>query len=265
MIEHLGPYQLGPNDENQGIYTGDALQMLTELPANSIDGLVTDPPYSSGGMFRSDRTASTRNKYAKTETFKKYPLFEGDSRDQRSYSLWCSLWLSECWRAIKPGGIAMVFTDWRQYPTMSDAFQAGGFVWRGVFVWNKTEAARPIKGRFRSQAEFVLWGSKEGMKEAVTECLPGVFTKSVNAQEKYHQTGKPVELMALLLRILAPGMMIIDPFAGSGSTLVAAKICGLRYIGFEINETYATLARERVRQTSFPLFTMEQEEQRQLL
>ncbi len=251
----LGPYLLGPNDTPEnGIYTGDSLRLLAGLPSNSFDGLITDPPYSSGGQFRSDRVLQTNLKYAVTGTVKTYPTFEGDSRDQRSYAFWCSLWLAECWRIVKPGGVAMVFTDWRQYPIMSDAFQAGGFVWRGAFVWNKTEAARPSKGRFRAQAEFVLWGSKEKILQHTLECLPGVFTKAVNSAEKYHQTGKPVELMALLLRVLAPGMIVLDPFAGSGSTLVAAKARGLQYIGLEINDGYAALARERVRNTQPPLF-----------
>ena len=261
MTNHLGPYLLGPNDTPEnGIYTGDALHVLREIPDNSVDGMVTDPPYSSGGQFRSDRANTTRSKYAQTETMKEYPLFEGDSRDQRSYGFWCSLWLSECWRIVRPGGIAMAFSDWRQYPVMSDAFQAGGFVWRGVFVWDKTEAARPIKGRFRAQAEFVLWGTKESMAEAVETCLPGVYTKAVNSSEKYHQTGKPLEVMEILLQIFAPGMIVLDPFAGSGSTLVAAKMCGLRYLGFDINEAYRIIARERLAAIPPPLFVPEPEQ-----
>jgi len=144
---------------------------------------------------------------------------------------------------------------------MADALQAGGFIWRGTFVWDKTEAARPSKGRFRAQAEFVLWGTKESFAEFVEICLPGVYTKAVNPNKKYHQTGKPTALMESLLRIFASGMTVLDPFIGSGSTLVGAVLRGLEYLGFEINETYADIARRRVRETQPPWFTLEPEQQ----
>ncbi|MCZ5321894.1 hypothetical protein O5699_04105 [Escherichia coli] len=54
----------------------------------------------------------------------------------------------------------MVFSDWRQLPALTDAFQAGGVLWRGLVVWDKTQASRaPHTGYFRHQAEYVVWGS----------------------------------------------------------------------------------------------------------
>ena len=70
-----------------------------------------------------------------------------------------SLWLTQAYRVLQPGAPACVFTDWRQLPTATDAFQSAGFVWRGVVVWNKTGAARPVLGRFSNQAEYLVWGS----------------------------------------------------------------------------------------------------------
>ena len=58
-------------------------------------------------------------------------------------AMWATLWLSECWRLAKPGAPALVFSDWRQLPAMTDAVQAAGFEWRGIVVWHKPNA-RPM-------------------------------------------------------------------------------------------------------------------------
>jgi site-specific DNA-methyltransferase (adenine-specific) len=79
----------------------------------------------------------------------------------------------------------VVFTDWRQPPTTTDAVQAGGCVWRGIGVWDKTFGCRPARGRFAAQAEYFVWGSKGAMPyERAVECLPGVFTHTVKHSEK---------------------------------------------------------------------------------
>jgi site-specific DNA-methyltransferase (adenine-specific) len=145
-------------DEHAELWQGEALAVLAEMPAGSVDAVITDPPYSTGGMVRSDRTRDVHRKYAMTETAMAYGAFTGDNRDQRSYGYWCALWLSECLRIVRPGGVAAIFTDWRQLPTTTDALQAGGFVWRGVIPWAKP-GCRPQAGRFAAECEFVVWGS----------------------------------------------------------------------------------------------------------
>lgn len=105
---------------------GEALAVLRTLPDASADALICDMPYSSGGAFRGDRMASTDEKYVQYESQGRRPDFAGDNRDQRSFAYWCALWMSECLRIAKPGALGAVFTDWRQLPTTTDAFQAGG-------------------------------------------------------------------------------------------------------------------------------------------
>jgi len=138
---------------------GDALAVLRSMPNASVDAVITDPPYSSGGFTRGDRTASTTTKYTMTGTQIERPEFAGDNRDQRSFGYWCALWLSECLRIARPGAPICVFTDWRQLPTTTDAVQSGGWLWRGIVVWDKTEACRPAMGRFAAQCEYVVWGT----------------------------------------------------------------------------------------------------------
>lgn len=219
------------------VVEGNSIRLLLDLPDNSVDATITDPPYSSGGQFRGDRTGKTSDKYQSNDTEREYAEFSGDTRDQRAYHYWSVLWLSECWRVAKHGSPICVFTDWRQLPTTTDMLQAGGWVWRGIAVWDKTEAARPQKGRFRNQCEYIVWGSKGDLPIA-GKCLPGVFRLPVNSRDKLHMTAKPMPIMRSILEICPPGGVVLDPFFGSGSTGKAALEMGMHYIGMEITPEY---------------------------
>jgi site-specific DNA-methyltransferase (adenine-specific) len=234
-------------DEAATLYQGEALALLRALPANSVDALITDPPYSSGGQFRGDRTQATSAKYQNSEVRRLYPEFAGDTRDQRGYFAWWTLWGTECLRVLKPGAPVVVFTDWRQYPVTSDAFQVAGFIWRGTAVWDKTRGCRPALGRYRQQAEFLLWGSAGPMaRNEQVGALPGVFTHAPHAGGKHHIAGKPLPLMEEVVAICPPGGVVLDPFAGSASTGVACRRTGRRFIGIELTPEYSLVAAARL-------------------
>ena len=234
-------------DQFATIYHGDALAILPELETWGFSCLLTDPPYSSGGLFRSDRNRNTRDKYASGDRAAVHPLFAGDNRDQRSYALWFSLWLGQCARLCAPGSHAFVFSDWRQLPTVTDAIQCGGLVWRGLVPWNKTEGSKPQKGWFRAQCEYVVtasFGSLGAEQERLGPCLAGFYTYNP-AQDKHHQTGKPVPLFRFLLSAGGDGA-VLDPFVGSGTTLLAAKLSGRKSVGGELSEEYCEIAAKRL-------------------
>lgn len=135
------------------LYLGDCLQIIPTLAG--IDAVITDPPYSSGGQFRSDRVASTATKYVNSDSENTFRQdFSGDNRDQRAFLTWSSIWLSMLLRASKPGATLCAFTDWRQLPTMTDAVQCGGWVWRNLVTWWKP-GVRMQRGRFSASAEYV--------------------------------------------------------------------------------------------------------------
>ena len=228
------------------LYMGEALEVLRRLPDESVDAVITDPPYSSGGQSLADRTRSTNKKYVLSNVATRRPDFSGDNRDQRSFAYWSTLWLSECLRVARPSAPLVCFSDWRQLPTTTDAIQAGGWIWRGVAVWDKP-APRPSMGRFASSCEFMVWGSKGAMpqREAIG-CLPGTYRVNVRQADKHHVTGKPTELMRHVSRICPVGGVVLDPFAGSGSTGVGALIEGRRFIGIELSDEYAAIARTRL-------------------
>lgn len=230
------------------LFRGDSLTILPSIADDSVDCILTDPPYSSGGLFRGDRAKDTNTKYVNTGTIMRRPDFTGDNKDQRSFRWWSAFWMAECFRIAKDGAPILVFTDWRQLPETSDALQMAGFIWRGAVVWDKTEGARPQRGRFRNQTEFILWGSKgEFPIRDNAECLPGVFRHVVKPSEKErHIAAKPVDLLKHLLRILPDpslDMTVLDPFMGSGSTGAAALSRGMSFMGIEQSKEIHAQAR----------------------
>lgn len=228
------------------LYQGEALTTLQGLPDESVDGILTDPPYSSGGVSLGQKQRATSSKYQSTGVTKRFPEFSGDGRDQRSFLTWATLWMAECYRIAKPGTVAMVFTDWRQLPVMSDALQAGGWMWRRIAIWDKP-SARPSVGEFKNQCEFVLIGTKDKFEPVHKRCLPGIFRHSiVTGPKRRHMTEKPVPLLRNLLEITAEGGTILDPFMGSGSTGQACVETGRKFIGVEMSEDYFGIARDRL-------------------
>ena len=238
------------------LYESDCLDVLPTLEPGSVDAVITDPPYSSGGMTRGDRMQTTSTKYVQTgsERFRGAD-FAGDNRDQRSWDYWCRLWLAQSLIATRPGGYLLAFSDWRQLPTLTDAVQAAGWVWRGILSWNKGPSARAAAAHyFRHQCEYVVWATRgasppgEGWPPEGEGCYPGSYDVPVNQADKHHQVGKPTKLMRELLRCVPPNATVLDPFAGSGTTLVACAIEGRRCIGVELDAGHCDTIRRRVRE-----------------
>ena len=227
------------------IIHGDVLQVLPKMGDQIyFDAVITDPPYCSGGATLSAKQQPSSKKYTSTKTGCPYPDFDGDAKDQRSWTTWMAEWMIEARRRSKPGAPIRIFTDWRQLPAATDALQWSGWCWRGIIPWDKINA-RPQKGRFRQQAEFIIWGSNGGMPiDRPVPILPGAYRVAA-PQKRAHQTEKPIALMRNLVKICEPGGVILDPFAGSGTTIVAALLEGYSGFGIESMAYYADYARQR--------------------
>ena len=166
------------------IIHGDALKVLREFAPNTFDAVITDPPYASGGRTQAEKNKSTDKKYSSMGESAP-PPFDGDSKDQRSWTRWAAEWLYDARKVCKPGAPVCMFIDWRQLPAATDALQWAGWIWRGTAVWDKGNS-RPQKGRFRQQAEYIVWGSNGDMPiSRPVPCLPGVF-KYGNPQNRIH-------------------------------------------------------------------------------
>jgi site-specific DNA-methyltransferase (adenine-specific) len=157
------------------------------------------------------------------------------------------MWMTECQRVLKPGATFATFTDWRQLPTMTDAVQAGGLIWRAVAVWDKG-VGRPMRGRFRNHIEFIIWATN-GPHTDPQESYPSAIMRhsSPGGADRLHMTEKPVSLIEELLTLTPPGCLVADPFMGAGTTGVAAAKTGRRFLGVELTAHYAAVAEQRMR------------------
>ena len=230
---------------------GDCLEMIDTLEDESVDMVLTDPPYSSGGLFAGDRKARTTSKYCDTKFLgaARFQEFSGDNMDQRAFTYFMRMVLSKCRQKAKPESVCAVFVDWRNLPAMTDAIQAAGWVYRGIVVWDKGNS-RPTPNRFRNDCEYVVWGTN-GQRKAEFKSgvlvLPGCYrVPGVPSKSKQHQTEKPVELLEKLLAICPESGLVLDPFMGSGSAGVACIKTKRHFIGVELDRGYFETAQRRI-------------------
>jgi site-specific DNA-methyltransferase (adenine-specific) len=245
------------------LYLGDCLDVLPTVDT-PVDAVITDPPYSSGGQFRGDRNQKTSLKYINTDSDVTCRVeFSGDNRDQRAFLAWATMWLGKSLAIAKPGAIILVFTDWRQLPTMTDAIQCGGWVWRNIVTWWKP-GVRMQRGRPSSSAEYVLYGSHGVPVEGEDSPQNVLSAQPVPGSEKVHIAEKPVALLQALVGLTLPGATVVDPFMGSGAVGEACLNRGRRFIGIEMDENHFEGACRRLRDSHgtpalFPVATLQGE------
>lgn len=242
-----------PYFENDSVrlYQGDCLELLSEMKVateSQFDALITDPPYCSRAATKSGRDADPASKYCQNGNTCGRPSFAGDHRDARSFEFWCTMWLTLARRSCKESAYGLVFIDWRQLPLMTSIVQASGWTWKGICVWDKGRSARaPHKGYFRHQAEYVVWGSN-GKLPRLKDRGPfdGVHSIPVLQKDKHHITGKPTPLLQELVKVAPENGLILDPFAGSGTTGIAAIKESRKAVLVEQSEEYCEIAAKRL-------------------
>ena len=241
-------------DASVKIYHADCREVLAAMKPGSVDLVLTDPPYSSGGAFRADRNKSTSQKYQHThETHRSYAEFSGDNRDQRSFEKWCAWWMADALSTVRSGGVIGCFIDWRNVCCVVDAVQIAGWVYRGLVPWHKGTDQRPRKGWFRHNVEFIVFGSRGPLETGASApgiCQDGVIYCRMSGLEKEHQTQKPLALITEVLSVRPDWALVLDPFMGSGTTLRAAKDLGRKAVGIEIEERYCEIAAKRLEQST---------------
>lgn len=228
------------------ILCGDALDRLREIPQRSLKMVATDPPYSSGGMYRADKTVATGRKYG-TEHL---PSFAGDAKTQMTHLHWCALWMALCRGRLEPGGYLLCFCDWRQVGVTQMALQSAGFQERGLIPWDKKSGRVPGPGYFKNQCEFIVWGTR-GKLLAESGAYPGVITCSpVHHSKRNHPAEKPLPVWEHLFQPLSPGDRVLDCFCGGGSSGHQARLDGLVWTGIEIEPSTVAVAAQRLESIS---------------
>lgn len=225
------------------IYHGECEDLFPALRSAGVrvDAIIADPPYCSGGTAREATSKTPAQKYVLSGTDLDRPDFSGDQRDQDSLRLWCAQWMRLAQRLAKPRCYLASFIDTRNLAVMIQAVQMGGWRFTDVIPWDKTlGGCRPSKGWFRKQREFAVIGrigslGPEQMR--LGKCHDGLLRVNRSQEDKArHMHAKPVAAIKGLLGPAAdigPSALILDPFMGGGSSMLAARELGLQAIGIE--------------------------------
>lgn len=215
----------------------DCLEGLKEIPDNSVDLVVTDPPYFLSMGHAGDRDNARKIMGTSNRTF----------NDLAIAKPFYSQLFQEYRRVLKEDGSFYFFTDWRGYAFYFPIINAELPV-RNLIVWDKKSGP----GSYYSFAhELIIFGTaapKLKNKGGTNVLRMPAFcsgAKSTNG-EKVHPTQKPVELIQKFIEDATdPGAVVLDTFAGSGTTPVACIRTGRNYIAFEIDEKYHAIAEGR--------------------
>jgi site-specific DNA-methyltransferase (adenine-specific) len=218
---------------------GDALDQTMMLDDNSVDAFIMDPPYASGAF-----TEAARGQGQVQGLKDKTTWFDGDGMGTAGIVFLLRSIAFEASRKLKDGGWVLCFCDWRQVVNLAPAIESAGLRFRSLVVWDKGSGG--MGTCFRPQHEMILAFSK-GAPDTHDATVTNVVTAKRVLKEKQHPTQKPVDLMAKLIRATTPvDGLVVDPFCGSGTTLVAAALTGRRAIGFERSPDFAQVAINRL-------------------
>lgn len=237
----LTPYY---QDSAVTLYCGDCREILPQLGA--IDDVVTDPPYCSGGFSESGKQTA-KGMGLRSETIREIGWFVNDAMSTAGICWLMSHVSGWCNRILPPGGTFTAFTDWRMVAHLSPAIESGGFRYSNLLVWKKPNPGLGVG--FRAQHELAMHFSKGSGEYFSLRHGNVIEAGRVSTSEREHQTQKPLELLQSIIEVVsAPGQVILDPFAGSGTTLVAAKNLGRKAIGIEIDKNYCEVVARRLNQ-----------------
>lgn len=208
-----------------GIIEGDCISALKTMPPESVDLVVTDPPYLVRYRARDGRR-----------------IANDDNAD------WLAPSFAEISRVLKYDRFCVSFYGWGQTDRFLAAWRGAGLRPVGHFVFVKSYYSQARFVRYRHECAYLL---AKGEPEPPSIALPDVLDWRYSG-DVLHPTQKPLlGILPLVLAFSRPGDLVLDPFAGSGTTALAAKLLARRYLGIELDARYAHLARERLAKCDF--------------
>ena len=224
----------------------DALATLEGLDPESVDAVITDPPYCSGG-FSEAAKRQAKGQGLRNQTIRREGWFAADNMGSSGLVWLLRTVAIQSMRVLCDGGTLSVFTDWRMVPMLAPALESSGMRYNAMVVWNK--GSMGLGRGFRPQHEIILHFCK-GVATYNNKRTPNVLTvPRPVASERYHQTQKPVALMRQIVSLVSPpGGLVVDPFCGSGSTAVACLAEGRRFVGCDFDAANVKTALERIGQ-----------------
>lgn len=224
-------------DDGKGIamHHGDAIEVLRGMAPGSVDALVTDPPYTAAGGSTNGRSA-------------------GHDADSQFFLYWLRDVAAEISRVVRPDGCGFMFCDWRTINLIAAAFappSAGSVrtcAWRvgQALVWDRECIG--LGSPFRNSFEMIAFVRGPDWKSALPKDVPTVIRhRYPYGRHEHHGAEKPVDLCRRLVKwACPPGGLVLDPFAGSGTTGIACAAEGMRFIGIERDDETAAGAQRRL-------------------
>ena len=230
------------------IYNMDCLEGLKQLPDNSVDLIVTSPPYN--------KQSKQQNNFKQVSWSKgriKYDVYD-DNVPQEEYEEWQKEVLRECIRVLKEDG--SIFYNHKQTIRNHKAIYPHRwleeFNIRQMIIWNRKNSPVLEPIRFLPTTEDIFWITKKADTPYFNPkalSLSEVWT--INPKKSNHPAPFPEQLVRnCIFACGEKGKLLLDPFAGSGTALMVAKQNGMNYIGFELSNNYCQIARKRIRQES---------------
>lgn len=230
------------DDGTVTLWHDDALEVMTRLPDKAIDAVLTDPPYSSGG--RRENARSLRK--TMTRGVEDDDWIRGDAMSTQGF-IWFMRQCGIQWRRILiPGGHVLSFIDWRMAPNLAAALETADLRQHPTLVWDKTHFG--MGAIFRNQYELIVHMTAGNPRDPFRRDVGNVIA-CPPVRSDLHPTEKPLPLLTKLLSVVCPpGGVVLDPCAGSGTTLLAARLLGMRAVGVEADERYCEVIAKRLQQ-----------------
>lgn len=202
------------------ILHGDCIEKMHEMPANSVDFILTDPPYLVNYRDRDGRT------------------IQNDVSDD-----WLKPAMAEAYRVLKQNRMAVMFYSWNRVDRFFDAWKDAGFQPVGHIIFRKTYSSRRRFLSYQHEQAYLLAKGRPPLpKQPIADLIDMPYSGN-----KLHPMQKPVAALApLVLSFTLPSELVLDPFAGSGSSCAAAALTGRKYIGVEMDEAYFQQAASRL-------------------
>lgn len=226
--------------ELDNIYNEDSYKAIKNIPDNSIDCIYTDVPYLYvyGGDGNSD--------LAKRASKRKNELIDSNLRDGFDYVNF----IAEAIRVMKKVNIMLWCSKWQLLDIMNEFKKHGDYMFE-LLTWNKLNPPPLTNSTWLGDIEYCFHFKEKGIKLNDGYKLKSKWhTSSINKKDKdlyNHPTIKPIDLVKRHLKhITQPNDIVADFFLGSGTTCVAAKELNRRYIGFEIDQEYYKIAKDRL-------------------
>ena len=220
---------------------GDCLEVMKDIPDNSIDLIVTDPPYRTikGGHNTPKWIAGYGNSVLYKNDGK---IFEYN--DIKHYD-----WLKESYRILKDDSHIYIMTNLLNLFDLKEIAEKVGFKLHNLLVWEKNNCN--ANRWYMKNCEYILF-MRKGKSKSINNASSKTVHKFNNITgNKKHPTEKPVELMKMYIENSSKkNDIVLDPFMGSGSTGVACINTNRNFIGIELSEEYYYIAKERIEKIS---------------